>query len=83
VKVSRRPCASRPSGFAFAGFRFRSEVIVVVVRWYLRYGLSYRDVEELLVEPGVEVDQRDGLPVGAAVHSTARGCRQALPAPTR
>jgi len=31
-------------------------VIVVAVRWYLRYGLSYRDVEELLVEPGVEVD---------------------------
>jgi transposase-like protein len=31
-------------------------VIVVAVRWYLRYGLSYRDVEELLVERGVEVD---------------------------
>jgi hypothetical protein len=29
---------------------------VVAVRWYLRYGLSYRDVEELLVERGVEVD---------------------------
>jgi transposase-like protein len=26
------------------------------VRWYLRYGLSYRDVEELLGERGVEVD---------------------------
>jgi len=26
------------------------------VRWYLRYGLSYRDVEELLAERGVEVD---------------------------
>jgi IS6 family transposase len=31
-------------------------VIVLAVRWYLRYGLSYRDVEELLVERGVEVD---------------------------
>jgi IS6 family transposase len=31
-------------------------VIVVAVRWYLRYGLSYRDVEELLAERGVEVD---------------------------
>ncbi len=28
----------------------------MAVRWYLRYGLSYRDVEELLAEPGVEVD---------------------------
>jgi transposase-like protein len=31
-------------------------VIVLAVRWYLRFGLSYRDVEELLVERGVEVD---------------------------
>lgn len=38
------------------GFRFPREVIVVAVRWYLRYGLSYRDVEELLAERGVTVD---------------------------
>jgi transposase-like protein len=31
-------------------------VIVVAIRWYLRYGLSYRDVEELLLERGAEVD---------------------------
>jgi transposase-like protein len=41
---------------AFAGFRFPVEVIVVAVGWYLRYGLSYRDVEELLAERGIEVD---------------------------
>ena len=45
-----------PVRSAFAGFRFPGEVIVVAVRWYLRYGLSYRDVEELLAEGGVEVD---------------------------
>ena len=28
----------------------------MAVRWYLRYGLSYRDVEELLAERGVTVD---------------------------
>jgi transposase-like protein len=39
-----------------AGFRFPREVIVLAVRWYLRYGLSYRDVEELLAERGIEVD---------------------------
>jgi transposase, IS6 family len=33
-----------------------AEVIVVAVRWYLRFGLSYRDVEELLAERGIEVD---------------------------
>jgi transposase-like protein len=31
-------------------------VIAVAVRWYLRYGLSYRDVEELLGERGIVVD---------------------------
>jgi transposase-like protein len=41
---------------AFAGFRFPPEVITLVVRWYLRFGLSYRDVEELLAERGVDVD---------------------------
>ena len=41
---------------AFKGFRYPPEVIVLAVRWYLRYGLSYRDVEELLVERGIEVD---------------------------
>jgi IS6 family transposase len=41
---------------SFAGFRFPPDVIVVAVRWYLRYGLSYRDVEELLAQRGVDVD---------------------------
>jgi transposase, IS6 family len=41
---------------SFAGFRFPPEVITVAVRWYLRYGLSYRDIEELLAERGIEVD---------------------------
>ena len=41
---------------AFAGFCFPPDVIMLVVRWYLRFGLSYRDVEELLAERGIEVD---------------------------
>jgi len=45
-----------PAESAFAGFRFPPEVIVVAIRWYLRFNLSYRDVEELLVERAVEVD---------------------------
>ena len=35
------------SASAFAGFRFLRGVISVAVRWYLRCGLSYRDIEEL------------------------------------
>ena len=38
------------------GYRFPREVIAGAVRWYLRYGLSYRDVEELLAERGITVD---------------------------
>jgi hypothetical protein len=41
---------------AFAGYPFPPEVITLAVRWYLRFGLSYRDVEELLAERGIEVD---------------------------
>ncbi len=39
-----------------AGYRFPREVIALAVRWYLRYGLSYCEVEELLAERGMEVD---------------------------
>jgi IS6 family transposase len=35
---------------------FQADIILCAVRWYLRYALSYRDVEELLRERGVVVD---------------------------
>ena len=56
VKRIRRPGppVRMPSGFT--GFRFPPEVILLAVRWYLRYGLSYRDLEELLAERGIGVD---------------------------
>jgi hypothetical protein len=67
---------------AFAGFRFSSDVIVVTVRWYLRYALSYRDVEELLVERGVEVDHvsvyRWLLRFTPLLADAARPCRHAV-----
>jgi transposase-like protein len=53
---TRRPRPAPVPRSAFAGFRFPSDVIIVAVRWYLRFGLSYRDVEELLAERGVEAD---------------------------
>ena len=33
-----------------------THVILLAVRWYLRYGLSSRDVEELVAERGIDVD---------------------------
>jgi transposase-like protein len=55
VKLSICPRWLPPKS-AFTGFRFPPEVIVVAVRWYLRFNLSYRDLEELLAERGVQVD---------------------------
>jgi transposase-like protein len=31
-------------------------IILQAVRWYCRYALSYRDIEELMLERGVDVD---------------------------
>ena len=53
-KRRSRPPVPAPS--AFAGFRFPPEVILLAVRWYLRHGLSYRDLQELLAERGIDVD---------------------------
>jgi hypothetical protein len=46
---------------AFAGYRFPPDVILLAVRWYLRFGLSYRDLEELLAERGIDVDHATRL----------------------
>jgi IS6 family transposase len=35
---------------------YEAEIILQGVRWYLRYALSYRDVEELMAERGLSVD---------------------------
>jgi transposase-like protein len=56
MRLTRQTVLPVPSRSAFAGFRFPPEVIVLAVRWYLRIGLSYRDVEELLADRGIDVD---------------------------
>jgi transposase-like protein len=82
VRIIRGACPSLAATSAFAGFRFPPDVIVLAVRWYLRFGLSYRDVEELLAERGVEVDHvtlyrwvRRFTPLLA---DAARPCRHAV-----
>jgi IS6 family transposase len=47
--------ASSVSGL-FKWRQFEPEVILVAVGWYLRFSLSYRDVEELLAERGLHAD---------------------------
>ena len=41
---------------AFKWRHYEGEIILQSVRWYLRYALSYRDLEEMLAERGLSVD---------------------------
>jgi IS6 family transposase len=56
--------------------------IVLAVRWYLRFALSYRDVEELLTERGIQVDHvtiyRWVLRFTPLLAEAARPCRHAV-----
>ena len=79
---TRRPRPASVAQSAFAGCCFPPDVIVLAVRWYLRFALSYRDVEELLAERGIEVDHvtvyrwvQRFTPLLAAA---ARPCRHAV-----
>ena len=40
----------------FKHHRFPSDVILLAVRWYCRFPLSYRDVRDLLAERGIVID---------------------------
>src|SRR5512135_1490933 len=35
---------------------FEADIILLCVRWYLRYSLSYRDLEEMMAERGLSID---------------------------
>jgi len=82
MRIAHRSRPSIPPRSAFARFRFPPDVIVVAVRWYLRFGLSYRDVEELLAERGVEVDHvtvyRWVLRFTPLLGDSAKPCRHAV-----
>ena len=43
-----------PASEPFKWRHFQSEIILLCVRWYLRYSLSYRDLEEIMLERGLE-----------------------------
>ena len=40
----------------FKGCHFEAEIIVLCVRWYLRFGLSLRNLEEIMAERNLSVD---------------------------
>lgn len=47
---------------------FEASIIFLCVRWYLRYSLSYRDLEEMMQERGLDVDHPPSLVGYNAMH---------------
>jgi len=41
---------------SFKWRHFQKDVILLVVRWYLSYSLSYRDIEEIMLERDLHID---------------------------
>jgi transposase, IS6 family len=52
VKIESRIPADVP----FQARRFPVEIILLCIRWYCKYGITYRDLAEMMQERGVEVD---------------------------
>jgi transposase-like protein len=50
----------------FKGMRFPIDLILVCIRWYAAYPLSYRHLEEIMEERGVSVDHSVGHSFPAA-----------------
>jgi putative transposase len=44
------------SEISFKWRHFEKDLILLVLRWYLSYSLSYRDIEEMMLERGIHVD---------------------------
>lgn len=48
------PTQHQPKLFKYR--HFEPNIILLCLRWYLRYSLSYRDLEEMMVERGLSID---------------------------
>jgi transposase, IS6 family len=54
--VRQRQTARLRQDRSFKGRQFTAEVILWAVRWYLMFPISYRDLELMLLDRGVEVN---------------------------
>src|SRR5271163_3704168 len=54
--AKRRQAAQVRRDQSFKGRQFTAEVILWAVRWYLMFPISYRDLEQMLLDRGVQVD---------------------------
>jgi transposase, IS6 family len=53
--VTQRQTVRLQQDRSFKGRQFTAEVILWAVRWYLMFPISYRDLELMLPDRGVEV----------------------------
>jgi hypothetical protein len=51
-----RGVSSMSQQHPFKWRHFEPAIILLCMRWYVRYSLSYRDLEELMLERGLRVD---------------------------
>ena len=51
----------------FSGRHFPRDIILWAVRWYCRYGVSYRDLEEMMISAGCASRSHHDLPLGAGL----------------
>lgn len=58
----------KESSALFRGRHLQDEITLLCVRWYLRYSLSYRDLEEMMAESDLSVDH---VTVWRGVHHDA------------
>jgi hypothetical protein len=65
----------------FAGRHFDREVIILCVRWYLRFKLSLRDLAEMMAERGLSLAHTlcDG---SSTTHRTSRSASADMPLPS-
>jgi len=40
----------------FKGRHFQRNIILCALRWYSKYGISYRELQEILAERGVDIN---------------------------
>ena len=70
---------SCPATIRSNGAQFEPALILQCVRWYLRYALSYRDLEDMMRERGLCVDHTTDLSMGAALCARDRQTVSAIP----
>ncbi|CAI6330660.1 Transposase, IS6 family [Escherichia coli] len=51
----------------FKGRHFQRDIILWAVRWYCKYGISYRELQEMLAERRSECRSLHDLPLGSAL----------------